>query len=148
MVRRFMVWWVAAFRMKRSPVWRLVTKTWLPSGVNFRRFWPAAFASIVVDSCFVVRLITAMVPSSLAAVQSWVPSGDTSKPSEPRLTAMTVWSHCSRAGGGPGRGAGPAEFGAPGGGCAEPGGGPDVVDEPGGGLAAPGGGPGGPARIR
>src|SRR6185503_15467521 len=91
--------------------------TCLPSGVNASRLAPNTLASILSTRVFDARSITAMVPSSAAAVQSCLPSGDTSKPSEPRETLITVCTQSCR-GCGLDPGGGPA--------CSAPGGGPKL----------------------
>src|SRR5580704_2932497 len=100
-----------------------VTNTSLPSGVNLRRLAPRALAARVAVTFFTAISITEIVPSPALATQTCLPSGETSNPSEPRPTGITVSFQSPP--GGPGIGPGGI-----------PGGGPD-------GESAPGGGPGG-----
>jgi len=101
---RFTSFCDAASYITRSPVPKLEMNTCFPSGVNFNRFAPWAWASILTDSFFARRSITDMVPSSLAAVHNCLPSGETSNPSDPLETGTSVCVHCSWScppGGGP-----------------------------------------------
>src|SRR5579871_675168 len=90
------------------------TKTRLPSGVNFSRFAVATFAFTVSITFFAAKSTIEIVPSPALAAQISLPSGDTSNPSAPRPTAITVslQSGWGDGGGSPGRTCGVGE-GAP-----------------------------------
>src|ERR1035438_7853019 len=81
-----------------------VISTCIPSGVNFSRFAPATFTSSVATTFFVAMSITDTVPSWALATHASLPSGDTSKPSDPRPTGITIsfQSPPGAPGGGPG----------------------------------------------
>ena len=86
------------------------------SGVNLRRLAPRAFAWRVAVTFFAAISMTETVPSHAFATQACLPSDETSNPSAPRPTGITV------------------SFQSPPGG---PGGGPPGPRIPGGGTPAP-----------
>src|ERR1035437_887720 len=119
---------VAASRITRADPG--VTSTCLPSGVNLRRLAPGTLAARVATTFLAAISITETVPSQALATQASLPSGETSKPSEPRPTGMTVSCQSPPGGVGGGPGGGPP---APG---PAPGGGPPPGGIPGGGPPA------------
>src|SRR5258707_15236032 len=88
------------------------TNACLPSRVNFRRL-PRTEIGKVCSAFFVATSMMVTVPSCALAAQICLPSGERSKPSEPRPAGTLVIRHVFRGGpgGGPGGGAEPA--GAP-----------------------------------
>ena len=91
------------------------TNTNFPSGVNFKRFAPRTFTFSVCTTFLAARSMTEMVPSCALAAQISFPSGETSKPSEPLPTGITVSVQLVRGAGlgaAPAGGGGPAELSA------------------------------------
>src|SRR5437762_14391383 len=76
--------------MTRSPSRKLVMNTSLPSGVNLRRLEAKIFASNVAVTFLLARSIMDSEPSCEFAVYNSRPSGETSKPSSPLPTPITV----------------------------------------------------------
>ena len=105
---RFTTAWVAASKMETSGPLNVETKTSLPSGVNFRRLAPVTFALNVCNTFLPARSRMEIVPSCAFAAQSSLPSGETSKPSAPRPTEITVSSQSPCGLPRPGTGARPA----------------------------------------
>src|ERR1700688_327133 len=91
------------------------TNTCLPSGIYFTRLPLTAMGKVCVDFFEATSMIVT-VPSCALAAQICLPSGERSKPSEPRPAGTLVMRHVFRGppGGGPRGGEEPA--GAPGGG--------------------------------
>src|ERR1700726_982571 len=103
----------AASSTTKSDPPNVETNTNFPSGVNFRRFAPRTLAFRVCTTFLAARSTTEIVPSWALATQISLPSGETSKPSEPLPTGMTVSVQLVRGaglGGAPGDGGGPGEL--------------------------------------
>src|SRR6266404_2230639 len=91
------------------------TNACLPSRVNFRRL-PRTEIGKVCSAFFVVTSMMVTVPSCALAAQICLPSGERSKPSEPRPDGTLVIRHVFRGGPGGGLAGGAEPAGAPGGG--------------------------------
>src|ERR1700686_1321900 len=122
---RFISFLAATSKITKSVPPRLETKANFPSGVNFRRFAPRILASRVCTTFLAARSMMEMEPSCALATQISFLSGETSKPSDPFPTGITVSVQFIL---------------GPRGGPAGP---PDLGPDPG----APGGGGGGPEEA-
>src|SRR5258707_9440685 len=89
------------------------TNACLPSRVNFRRL-PRTEMGKVCSAFFIATSMMVTVPSCALAAQICLPSGERSKPSEPRPAGTLVIRHVFRGAPGGGLGGGAEPAGGPG----------------------------------